>query len=297
MSVGKKNRTAVCALLMAMLLWASSFIALKLAIQQYDPMVVIFGRMIIAAVCFIFFFNRFRTIQFKIRHIKYMLLMAFFEPCLYFIFEAKAIQNTTASQAGMITAMLPLMVAMAAVIVLKERIAWRTVLGFVIAVVGAIGLSVGSEGSDYAPNPPLGNFLEFMAMVCAAGYTITLKRLTAVYPPLFLTGLQAVVGALFFFPFLFFPSTTLPDTVQPIPVIAIIYLGTVITLGAYGFYNYGVSRLPASQASAFVNLIPVFTVAMGWAILGEQLTLSQIIASLVVFGGVFISQKFSPTRS
>lgn len=295
--MGKKNWVPVYALLMAMLLWASSFIALKVAIQQYDPMVVIFGRMIVASAAFLFVVRRFRKLRFKARHIKYMLLMAFFEPCLYFIFEAKAIQNTTASQAGMITAMLPLMVAWAAFFILKEQIARRTIIGFIMAVVGAVWLSVGSEVSEYAPNPPLGNFLEFMAMVCATGYTITLKRLTAVYPPLFLTGLQAVAGALFFFPFLFLPSTTLPVDFQPVPVMAIVYLGTVITLGAYGFYNYGVSRIPANQASAFVNLIPVFTVVMGWAILDERLTLSQTFASAIVLAGVFISQQSPLKRS
>ncbi len=278
-------------LVLAMILWASSFIALKLAFRTYHPMVVIFGRMLVASICFAFLWRRFKSIPWNRRDWKFILLMAVFEPCFYFLFEAKAIQNTTASQAGMITALLPLMVTVTAHFVLRERVARRTLAGFFLAILGACWLSIGSETTMDAPNPPLGNFMEFMAMVCATGYTITLKKLTPVYPPLFLTGIQAFVGSIFFLPFLFFPATTLPESFEPVPVAAIIYLGAFITLGAYGLYNFGVSRIPASQASAFVNLIPVFTIILGRLILGEQLTATQYVAAMVVLFGVLMSQK------
>ena len=45
-----------------------------------------------------------------------------------------------------------------------------------------------------------------------------------------------------------------------------------------------------SQATAFINLIPVFAVIFGWLILGEAFTGNQYMAALVVFGGVFLSQ-------
>ena len=112
---------------------------------------------------------------------------------------------TTASQAGMITAMLPLMVAVGARVVLGEILTVRTMAGFGVAIVGACWLSMAGQPSMDAPNPMLGNFLEFMAMVCATGYIISLKHLTARYSPFFLTAVQAFLGAVFFFPFLFLP--------------------------------------------------------------------------------------------
>ena len=42
-------------LVLAMILWASTFVALKLAFRIYDPMVVIFGRMIVASILAVFF--------------------------------------------------------------------------------------------------------------------------------------------------------------------------------------------------------------------------------------------------
>jgi len=50
------------------------------------------------------------------------------------------------------------------------------------------------------------------------------------------------------------------------------------------------SRIPASRATAFVNLIPVFTIFLGRLILDERLTWQQYGASLLILAGVFISQ-------
>jgi drug/metabolite transporter (DMT)-like permease len=217
--------------------------------------------------------------------------MAFCEPCLYFIFEAKAVQNTTASQAGMITAILPILVMVAAVLLLKERIEKKSWLGSIIAVAGVCWLTLESSPSMDAPNPLLGNFLEFLAMVCAAGYTIAVKSLTERYSPFFLTAMQAFIGCLFYLPLLFVPSTTLPNQLHQGPALAIVYLGAVITLGAYGLYNYGIKYLPANLAASYVNLIPIFSVLMGWLVLGETLTIWQICAGFFIIGGVYLTQN------
>jgi drug/metabolite transporter (DMT)-like permease len=187
--------------------------------------------------------------------------------------------------------MLPLMVAVGARLVLGEVLTVRTVVGFGIAIVGAGWLSSAGHPSPEAPDPLLGNFLEFMAMVCATGYIISLKRLTARYSPFFLTAVQAFVGTVFFLPFLFLPATVLPDRFDPLATLAVGYLGAVVTLGAYGLYNFGVSRIPVSRASVFINLIPVFSVLLGVLILDEHFTLFQYLASGLVFVGIYLSQR------
>jgi len=285
------NWLPTISLLTATVLWASSFIALKLAFRSYDPMFVIFGRMVVASACFLFFLPGFlKKLDYRRGDIRRITFMALCEPCLYFIFEAKAVVNTTASQMGMICATLPLIVAVVAWIFLKETISRRMMAGFFLAIVGACWLSISAEASQGAPNPALGNFFEFLAMVCAAGYITTCKYLTSRYSPFFLTAIQAFVGAVFFLPLALFPESTLPTTFEATATGAVVYLGAVVTLGAYGCYNYGVSKLPASQATAFINLIPVFTIIMGWLILGEKFNFMQYLAAATVFAGVIISQ-------
>lgn len=282
----------VISLVTAMLLWASSFIALKFAFRSYDPLVVIFGRMLVASICFLAIGRRVtRMLHYRRGDYKLILFMALCEPCLYFIFEAKAVENTTASQAGLLTAMLPILVMVAAAIFLKERIGARSWFGATVAVGGVCWLTLQSRPSADAPNPLLGNFLEFLAMLCATGYTIAMKNLTVRYSPFFLTAVQAFAGCLFYLPLLWLPSTVLPDKLYPGPGLAILYLGAVITLGAYGLYNYGLKQVPANKAAAYVNLIPIFSVVMGWMLLGESLTGGQTVAAMVVMGGVYLTQR------
>lgn len=279
------------ALLMAMLLWASSFIALKIAFRAYDPMVVIFGRMLVASLCFLCVGFRLHGVSsYRKGDYKLLLFMAFCEPCLYFLFEAQAIVYTTASQAGLITAILPILVMIAAFFRLKEKTEPRNWAGALLAVAGVCWLTLESSPAADAPNPILGNFFEFLAMVCATGYTITLRQLTTRYSPFFLTALQAFVGCIFYLPLLFLPGTTLPTAWQTPSALAIGYLGAVITLGAYGLYNYGVKHLPASRAATYINLIPVFSVFLGWLILHETFARNQIFAAAVVMLGVWLSQ-------
>lgn len=279
-------------LIMAMILWASSFIALKLAFVDYHPMVVIAGRMLVASLAFFFLLPRFRNIRIRRQDWKLLVAMALCEPCLYFIFEALALKNTSASQASVITTMLPLLVTVASALILAENFSLQNLVGLGLAMAGGIGLSLGGEASVQAPAPLLGNFYEFLAMLCATGYTVAVKRLTSRYSPLFLTAVQAWIGALFFGPVLLLPQVPMPEALLLIPTAAIIYLGLAVTLFAYGFYNFALSRMDAGKAAIYVNLIPLFTMLFGWLIFKESFTLFQYLAGLLIFFGVGLSQNF-----
>lgn len=288
----KKNVdwVAVGILVTAMMVWASSFIALKSAIGPIGPMSVIFGRMFVASLCFLYFIKSFMKLKFTKDDIKYIALMVVFEPCMYFIFEAKALQYTTAGQAGMITSMMPLITAVGAGIVLKEIISKKLVIGSLIAVCGAIWLSLSANGSESATNPLLGNTLEFLAMVCGAGYAISIRHLTKKFSALFLTAIQAFVGCIFFLPFALWEYNTIVMDFNQEALLWIVYLGVFVTLGGYGLFNYALSRVEASKASMFVNLIPVFTLLLAFLILGEKLNFVEMVASIVILSGVFITQ-------
>lgn len=284
-------------LVLAMFLWGSSFVAMKLAFQDYHPMVVIFGRMMIASLAFLCFLPRFRKIHIRRQDWHLLAIMAASEPCLYFFFEALALQNTSAAQASIITTMLPLLITAASVCFLGERSSRQTLTGLFLAMAGAILLSLSGAETEQAPAPLLGNFYEFMAMVCATVYTIAIKRLTAFYPPLFLTAIQAWTGALFFAPFLTLPQVPLPGSFLLIPMFAIVYLGLAVTLVAYGLYNFSLAHMEASKSSIFITLIPLFTLLLSRIIFDESFTLLQYLGGITIFSGVVLSQDFfnSPT--
>lgn len=281
---------AIGALCLAMMVWASSFIALKSAIGPIGPMSVIFGRMFLASICFLFFIKKFSKISFTKKDIKYLALMTIFEPCLYFIFEVHALKNTSAGQAGMITSMMPLITAVGAGFFLKEAITKKLWVGSSLAVLGAIWLSLSSETSAEAINPALGNTLEFLAMICGAVYAISIRHLSSKFSALFLTAIQAFIGAIFFFPFALWEYYTTTMHITLNALLWVVYLGVFVTLGGYGMFNFALGRMEAAKASVYINLIPVFTILLAFMILGEKLTLVEILASCIIFLGVFISQ-------
>lgn len=286
-----KNKTVLSypALMIAVVFWASSFIVFKLAFKSAHPYFIIWGRMIVASLCFLVFLPRLRKLKIIKSDVKYLILMAILEPCIYFLLELKALQLTEASQAGMITALNPILVAIAAYFLLKEDITITTIAGFFIAAAGSVWLSVSGSVTESAPNPPLGNFLEFLAMVSAAGYTIILKKMSSRYSAVFLTAVQAYIGMIFFTPFVLMAGV-LPKEYNFSILFPPIYLGIFVSFIAYGCFNYAVGKIPAAKATAFVNLIPVFSLIMAAIVLGEKFNIYQYTASAMVLAGVYLTQ-------
>jgi drug/metabolite transporter (DMT)-like permease len=277
------------ALLLAMMLWASSFIALKLAFEFYPPMWVIAGRMMIGLVCFSFFWKYIFNFEYKAGDWRLLLLISACEPCIFFLLESQALLYTSASQAGMMTALAPVLTALAALIFLQERLSLMRWFGFGVALVGVILLTVLGTPNEHAPNPLLGNLLEFCAIICGAIYSVGFKVLCVRYSAISLTALQSFVGTCFFLPIAL--CTDGSWTFHATGVYAIVYLGIFVTLGAYLLYNLAVSVIPVTKAAAYINLIPVFTIFLAYVFLGERLNLSQWLASSLVFLGVWLTQK------
>ncbi|RXJ86155.1 DMT family transporter [Arcobacter sp. CECT 8985] len=286
----KYSFIGIISLIFAMFIWGSSFIGLKVALEYYNPYTIIFVRMVFASLCFVIFIKEFIKYDFTKKDLMYIVLLSLFEPCLYFLFEVNALQLTTASQAGMITSLVPLITGVLAVIFLKELVSKQFIFGSFLAVFGSIWLSLEAVTSLSAPNPILGNFLEFLAMCCASGYTIVAKYLTNKFSALFITASQAFIGAIFFLPFATYEVINHDFVFNMEGFLWIIYLGVIVTLGGYGLYNFALTKINASKVSIYINLIPVFTLLLAYFILKEKLSFQEISASAVILFGVFISQ-------
>lgn len=120
---------------------------------------------------------------------------------------------------------------------------------------------------------------------------LLVKRLSASYGPWTLTAVQNSAGCIFFLPGLYL---LLRDGLghDPMGILIIAgYLGAFVTLGAFGLYNVGMSRLPAGKASAFINMVPAIAAFFGWVLLDETLSFTQILASSIIFAGVGLAQR------
>jgi drug/metabolite transporter (DMT)-like permease len=54
------------------------------------------------------------------------------------------------------------------------------------------------------------------------------------------------------------------------------------------------SRMPAGRTAMAINLVPAVALVTGWAMLGDSLAPAQMLACVVIFGGVVLGQMPSP---
>jgi drug/metabolite transporter (DMT)-like permease len=281
----------VIALIIAVLLWGGSFAGMRVSLQILSPWTVMWCRMITALVLLLPFTFKSMIQDYTEGDWKLILPMVLFQPCIYFYLETHALQLTTSSQAGIISASVPLLVAIGAWLAFSEKITLYSIFGLALSVTGVVLLTLFESPGGSAENALMGNTLEFLAMASAAANMIIVKKLSQRYNPWTITGFQVIAGSVFFLPGVYevYHYQSVGWTIQLVTIL--ILLGALVTLGAFGLYNWGISRIPASRASAFINLIPVTAILIGWSLLNETLNILQICSAMVVILGVIISQR------
>ncbi len=278
------------ALAAACLLWASSFMAMRSLVLVVPPASVVWMRSVVALAATLPFRRLWRPREKKSGDLPLLAVLVLLQPCLYFLLEANALRLTTSTQAGIVSAVVPVLVSAGAAFFLAERPAPIAIAGAVLSIAGVAGISFLGSANQAAANAPLGNLMEFAAMVCAALYMLLAKRLSARWGPWSLAAWQAAAGFVFFLPASGGAFAFLASSPSPAVLASIVYLGLFVTLGAFGLYNAGQMRVPASRAAVFVNLIPAFAAVLGWLVLGEKLTPAQIACALLVLAGVRLGQ-------
>lgn len=291
-----KQAKALLLLAGTVLFWGSSFAVTKDTYAELSPMAVMSLRMIIASLAFLPFWWRLPRPQYRRGDAKLLALSMAFIPCAYFLLESLAMLYTTSSQAGVISATVPLIVALGAWLLFRERLTWQQGVGVTVSITMVVLLAMSGASQASAPMPWLGNLLELGAMVAAAGSMLSIKQLSSRYHPWFLTGLQAASGAVFF--------TVLAAATGGWPnlgglsvpvMLELAYLGVFPGLLAFGLYNSALKMMPATTAALAINLIPVVAVLTGWLLLGESLTVVQLLACGLIIAAVVFAEATSST--
>ncbi|WP_164562083.1 DMT family transporter [Nitratidesulfovibrio vulgaris] len=299
-SCATPSRTAVSPLLpvlaalAAVVLWGGAFPAMKVAVQTLGTWQMMWARMVFALLLLVPLARRLAPARIERRDLPLLAGMALMQPCLYFLCESTALQLTTSSQAGVMAASMPLMMAVGGFL-LGEKVSPRLWFGVGVSCIGVAWLtSSGGEGGGSAPDPFTGNLLELAAMACATGSSLCIGALISRgkgrWNALTLTGIQTLAGAVFFLPGAPGVIGGVADWSTEV-LLAVVYLGGASSLGAFGLYNWALGHMPASRAGNFINLVPVAAIFFGWLLLGETLTTTQYLATGLVMGGVLMGTR------
>lgn len=275
-----------------MLFWGFSFVWVKIVYaHEYRPIMTIFIRLVISSLILFFVVKLLKRRQ-KIEKADYgkFLLLALFQPFMYFLGESFGLTLISSTVAAVIISTIPLITPFFAYMFVKEKITLLNFTGFIISFFGIILMVINRDYSFKAS--PSGIILEFCAVLAAVFYSIVVKKLTHKYSSFTIIKVQNILGAIYFLPlFLFFDFnqfvTVKPDTEL---IFAMLMLAVFASSGAYLLYIPVVRELGINKANIFTNFIPVFTAVTSFFVLSEAFDYNKIIGMAVVIAGVIISQ-------
>ncbi len=274
-----------------MVCFALSFVWFKVANITYGPMTIVLFRLLISSVI-LFIFTKLskRLILPDWKDFKYLLLLAFFEPFIYFMGESYGLQYISSTIGAVIIATIPLVAPFAAYLFYKEKITFRNIIGILISFFG-VTIVIFEIGMGITASP-LGILLQFCAVLAAVGYTVVLHKISNKINNLSIILFQNIIGSIFFLPLwlIFEKNRFLTTSFDQEAMLAILYLAIFASTFAFIFFTYSVRHLGITKANMFTNTIPVFTAIFAWIILGDQLTLQKFIGIVVVIAGLFFAQ-------
>lgn len=275
----------------AMIIWGLSFIWSTQVYENLNPTATIFLRLVVAtifftAILFIFRLNE----KIKKEHLGLFALAALFEPFLYFIFEGYGLKNTSPIIGSAIVAMIPLVTPIGAAIFLKERLTPMNIVGLFVSFFGVVTMLLNKDMVFTAS--PKGVLFLSGAVLVAVGYSIALIKLTKLYKPLTITWMQNIIGMIYFIPLVLVMEHFQPSNFGNVKefIVPIICLGVFCSAIAYALWAFAYSKLGASKANVYNNLIPVFTAIFSYFIIHESLTSQKIIGIILVVFGLVLSQ-------
>ncbi|MDR0668433.1 MAG: DMT family transporter [Prevotellaceae bacterium] len=295
-----KNMKAYIAVCTAMFLFGMSFVwTTDLVASQppFPPQSLSMFRMGIGSVAlFLFLIATRRSVRIAKKDIKWFLLLALFEPFIYFLGENNGLRITQSPSIGsVILATVPVFTMLACFYVFKERPVWTNIVG-VLCTIPGVGLVMFT--GDFTLLVPLsGVLLLFMAAASTAGYAIIIRKLHH-YSAITIVAFQNLTGAIYFLPLvLFFERETLGAVAWGWPVVwPLTMLAVFVSGGAFVLFVTAIKHIGITQANMFSALIPVITTVAAFLMGRETMSLQQIIGVGVVIGGVILSQYRPASR-
>ena len=303
------NRTqhlAVGALIVSMIIWSVSGIAIKHALAVLPPFTMIVLRfvpsvllmLVIGLICR-------KNPLFGLQKLEWQdlplfLIAGFCQPFLYYLLETftyDALNSPTIAETLLSTS--PLLSPVFAAVLLREKVTKFNIIGIIISTAGVFALSlIGS--TDYSIGNYWGILLAFAAVSAAVIDSIMMRKVPMRYSSLSFIFYAQVVSLLFFIPIWFIkegPSTILDLRFQILNLETQIALGCVAYLTVFAsviafiLFCYALRQVGVTQANAFNNIRPAFTALWMLLFFGEHLPWGKWLGMVLIIVGLFVCQK------
>lgn len=266
------------------LLFASLFTLQKDTLNYCEPFFLVGSRMLFAGLVLLgYLMVRYKpkAINFKLKHLSGLVLLALTQIYLTNIFEIWAIEHMVSSKACLLYSLSPFVSALVAFVVLKETLSRKKMLGMLIGFMGLLPIIFAQTQEEIST----GTFLIFtmaeLAMVgavfCSVYGWIMLKKVMSdyEYSPLLANGVSMTIGGVLALAHSYIAGenwTPIPVTeVQPF-VINTLIMCLISNLICYNLYGYLLKRFTATFMSFAGLVTPLFASLFGFIWLREMIT-------------------------
>jgi len=286
------------AVILAMIFWSFSFIWFKIANRTFHPITIVFIRLLFAVIIMTAFLIITRNyMKIKKGDLKLFLMLAVFEPFFYFIGESFGLTYVSATVCSVLISTIPVFATIGAWILFREKLKVINYAGIILSFIGVLIFILNTDGTLSFSLKGLG--LLTLAVFSAVGYNLTLSRLVGTYSPVYIVNVQNIIGAILFLPLFlildFKHFISIPFTFEMFK--PIIELSVFASCVAFIFFAYSVRNIGITRANVFSNCIPLFTALFSFFIMGDKLTLQNIVGMAVVIAGLFMSQMNGSLKS
>lgn len=239
----------------------------------------------------LFLFNR-EKIKIRKNDILAFLVCALTAIALNQMLFIKGLSYTFAIHASLLTLITPIMITIIAARILRERLTVQKMIGLVLGVSGAVLLIGTREISAPGDNILLGDMLVILSAMAYTFYFILVKPLMKTYTAIEVMRWVFTFGFFMILPLCMKEFSNVTWEIFTAKDWVLLFLITIPgTFLAYVFNAYGIKILSASTAGAYIYSQPVFAVIISMIFLKEHLSIYKILAALLIFGGVYLSNR------
>ena len=286
-----KNTKIYILMIIATIFWAGAFVAGKIGISEMSPVQLTFYRFLFASILiFIIMIKKEKSWRIESCDIHKIIIMGIVGMVGYHIFFFMALRFTTVGNASIIAAANPMITMILSIIFLNEKLSFRRVAIFVMALTGVLLTLTGWELKTlFSMDLKKGELIMLLGTTCLAVYTIMVKRMVKKYSPLVLTTYCFIVCAFAMFPFAL-REGLLPDVSLKAWLLCF-YMAVFASVFAYLVQQMAIKQIGASRTSLFINLVPFFSVALSFVVLGEKTSLLNILSGVIIVTAVYLNSK------
>lgn len=275
-------------------LWGASYMFIKVSIDDVSPIVVVWTRLVLAAIVLLPIAYRRGALSALRPHLPVVALLAAVQVLAPFLLITFGEKHIPSSLAGILVASAPIFTALLAFRLDREELAtgWRLV-GVLVGIVGvALLFGVDLTGDSAAL---LGGLMVLLASLGYAIGPLQMKRRLQGVPPVATAAATMTVAALALTPVVPF---AIPSHAPGLDTV-----GSLLVLGAGGtgfafliFYTL-IAEVGPGRATVVAYIAPGFSVVYGIVLLGERFTAGTAAGLLLILGGSWLAAGGRLSRS